>query len=1184
MIGGRESERKSGSVFKVAESQKEAVMKMNAVRAAFLLAVVAAVPLAAQSDTAEITGRIVDASGAVVPAVGVVVRNEDTGVKREISASDTGIYIVPLLHPGHYSIAVQKPGFRPITRTGIELQTDQVARVDFVMEVGSVSESVTVTAEVPLLAQDTSSLGQVVDNSKIQSIPLNGRDPFRLVQLTPGVAASPGANGQFGDVPVNTNQDSDFSINGGQKHNTEVYVDGIPTTAGLFNSITVVPTVDSSQEFKVESNNLSAEWGRFSGGILNVSTKSGTNEVHGTLFEYLRNSATDANDFFNNQAGKPKPPFRMNQFGVAGGGPVWLHKLYDGRNKTFFFGDYQGTRWSQGAVYTNTVPTDLQKQGDFSQTFNQQRQLVTVYDPASTGPDPAHPGQSVRTPFPGNKIPSTRFDPVAARIITYYPEPNTIGNAITNANNFVSNAPAVVNEDQFSARLDENFSERYRMFARVGVNNTALTQPNYFHNIASPDSGAVGSTLFHYRTFAFGHTVTLSPRTVLDIRYGFSRWFQDRKTLSYGFDQTTLGMPAQTVAQFQIPVFPALTVSGYAGTAGNSLYHNGNDNHSLSGSVSSNIGNHALKAGGEVRLRRINLVVISSGAGSYTFNTSFTAGPNPNQVASNTGNSMASLLLGTAASGNVTASAGVALQNYYYAGYAEDNIRVGSRLTLNLGLRYETESPYTDRHNELVWFDSSLHSPAANSQFPNLTGGLRFSGVNGQPRTVYAWDMNNFSPRIGLAWQVMSKTVFRAGFGGTYAPLETSTSNTGAFATAGFSATTAFVGSLDGITPFNYLHNPFPSGLVKPTGSSLGAATYLGQSFAAYDPNPHTPYALQWNADLQRALPGNLLIDIAYSANRGIHLAQPRDLDAQPPQNLVLGTALQSLVPNPFAGIITTGSLAQPNVARQQLLLPFPQFTDVSLMNSTSGNSIYHSLQLKAEKRLSKGVSFLVAYTAGKMISDCNSSLAGFSNSVPNTKVQNWYNLRAERSLSEFDVAQALAVTYVIDLPFGPGRRLAGNWHGALARIIEKWQLAGATSYRGGFPLNLTTTVAGGGNRPNSTGRSAQLSGGRSTQQQIAEWFDVTAFTQPAPFTFGNVSRTLPDVRGPNLLNFDAALIKSVRIAERWRVMFRSEFFNLLNTPKFWLPNTTFNSVQFGQVSSSAGLPRVLQFSLKVQF
>ncbi len=1140
-------------------------------------------PLLAQSATAGITGTVADASGGAVPGVAVVVRNEDTGVKRETSSNATGTYSAPLLQPGRYSVQVQKQGFRPLTRTGIVLQVDQVARIDLVMEVGSVAENLTVTAEAPLLAEDTSSLGQVVDDSKIQSIPLNGRSPFRLVQLTPSVVSTPAANGQFGDVPVNTNQDSDFSINGGQKHSSEVYVDGIPTTAGLFSSVTAIPSVDATEEFKVESNNLSAEWGRFSGGVINVLTKSGTNQVHGSLFEFLRNSATDANDFFNNLAGKPKPPFRMNQFGFAAGAPVELGKLYDGRNKTFVFGDYQGTRWTKGAVYTDTVPTDLQKQGNFSQTFNQNKQLITIYDPSTTGPDPAHPGQSVRAPFPGNQIPRSRFDPVAAKIITYYPEPNAPGNSITNANNFVSNAPTVVNEDEFSVRMDHNVNDNYRMFGRFTFNDTNLLQPNYFGNVASGGNGAVGPTLFHYRTFAFGHTVTLNPRTLLDIRYGFARWYQDRKTLSYGFDQTTLGMPAQTVAQYQIPVFPALTVNGYAPMGGNSFYHNGNDTHSLNGSISSTIGNHSLKVGAEIRLRRINLINIAGGAGAYTFNTSFTAGPNPNQVSSNTGNGLASLLLGVG-TGSQTTSAGVALQDWYVAGYVQDSYRLSPKLTLNLGLRYETETPYTERHNELVWFDSALTSPAANSAYPNLTGGLRFSGVNGQSRYVYNWDTNNVSPRAGLAWQFLPKTVFRAGFGMFYAPLEVSSSNTGAFATAGYSSTTSFVGSLDGITPFNYLSNPFPNGLVKPTGSSLGAATYLGQSISVWDPNAHTPYAMQWNGDLQQALPHGFLIDAAYSANRGVKLAQQRDLDALPPQDLALGTGLQALVPNPFAGKIPSGTLAQPTVSRQQLLLPFPQFTDVSLMNSTSGNSVYHSLQVKAEKRMSKGSNFLLAYTFGKNISDVNSSLASFGSIGNATKVQNWYNLQAERSLSEFDVAQALVLSYVVELPFGPGQAIGKNSHGVVARLLEKWELAGSATYHSGFPLVLTTTVAGGGNRPNSVGRSADITQSRSTQQQVSEWFDVTAFTQPAPFTFGNVSRTLPDVRGPSLVNLDAALIKNIRVTERWRVMFRSEFFNVLNNTNFWLPNTALNSVQFGQISQSSGQPRVLQFSLKVLF
>lgn len=338
----------------------------------------------AQSTTAQITGRITDPSDAVVPGAAVTVVNVDTGIKRETKSNELGNYAVPLLLPGTYRITVRKEGFWPKTQSGIELQVNQTARVDFVLELGAVTEAVEISTAAPLLAQETSSLGQVVDHTKIISLPLNGRSPFRLVQLTPGVVSTPAASGQFGDVPVNTNQDSDFTINGGQFHHAEVMIDGVPATAGFNDSITTIPSVEATQEFKVESNNLSAEWGRFSGGVVNVSSRSGTNELHGVLYEYLRNSAVDANEFFNNRAGMDKPPFRMNQFGFATGGPVWLGRLYSGRDRTFFFADYQGTRWRRGEVFITTVPTVLEKDGNFTQSFDQTRRMIQIYDPVTT--------------------------------------------------------------------------------------------------------------------------------------------------------------------------------------------------------------------------------------------------------------------------------------------------------------------------------------------------------------------------------------------------------------------------------------------------------------------------------------------------------------------------------------------------------------------------------------------------------------------------------------------------------------------------------------------------------------------------------------------------------------------------------------------------------------------------------
>ena len=416
--------------------------------------------LAAFSQTAQITGRVTDASEAVVPGVDITVTNAATSVAIKTVTNASGIFAIPLLPIGTYRVEVQKAGFRPVTRDGVTLAVDQVARLDFVLQVGQMTQAVEVTAAAPILQQDSSALGQVVDTSKIANIPLNGRSPFRLVQLTPGVLSTPAANGQFGDLAVNTTWDSNFSINGGRFQSNEVQIDGVPSTAGFFNQITTIPTVEATQEFKVQSNGLSAEWGRSGGGVVNVSTRGGTNEFHGALFEFLRNSKFDANEFFNKRSGRPIPPFRMNQFGGSVGGPVRP-------NKTFFFADYQGSRWRRGDVFFATLPTALERAGDFSRTLNNRGEMVAVYDPLTTKADPARAGQYIRTPFAGNVIPANRIEPISRKLIEYFPQPNTAGDQFTGFNNFVSNASRKVDQNQFSGRLDHNFSERHRIFGRV---------------------------------------------------------------------------------------------------------------------------------------------------------------------------------------------------------------------------------------------------------------------------------------------------------------------------------------------------------------------------------------------------------------------------------------------------------------------------------------------------------------------------------------------------------------------------------------------------------------------------------------------------------------------------------------------------------------------------------------------
>ena len=503
-----------------------------------------------------------------------------------------------------------------------------------------------------------------------------------------------------------------------------------------------------------------------------------------------------------------------------------------------------------------------------------------------------------------------------------------------------------------------------------------MTQPDVFANVATPGAGSVGTTPFRQHTFALDDTLTLTPTAILDIRYGFARWYQLRTTRSYGFDQRQLGIADSLVRQFQIPVFPAITIDQYSNLGGQSYLNNGNDTHSLLPSLTWIAGKHTLKAGGDMRLRRINYFDLDGGGGSYAFNRVYTRGPNPNQFYENAGNGMASLLLGTPASGSVPMQAGSSLQNWYYSGYIQDDIRLTSKLTLNVGVRYETESPYTERRNSMAWFDSAASSPARNPQFPNLTGALTFA--NSGARRVFAWDKNNIAPRAGLAYTLSSRTVIRAGAGLFYAPLEISNNAVGFIPNLGYSSSTPLVASVDGgLTPFRTLANLYPEGLNQPTRDTLGAKTYQGQGLTVWDRAPITPTVWQWNFDVQQQIARDLVFDVAYAGSKGTHLAyRNREINALDPKYLAMGTGLLTQVNNPFYGLIDTGALAQPRVVQRSLLLPNPQYTSVQIINSTSANSTYHSLQLKLEKRFSSDISFLVAFTGAKLLADGNSQMA----------------------------------------------------------------------------------------------------------------------------------------------------------------------------------------------------------------
>ena len=595
-------------------------------------------PLRAQVLTAQLNGRVTDSQGAAIPGATVTVSDPARGFTVSVSTDTNGDYVVPLLQPAdHYVIAVKRTGFRETVQKDVSLQVAQTAKIDLALQVGEVSDSVTVTGAPPLLDTQTSSIGQVITGQTVEDLPLNGRSTFRLIALTPGVTFNRSAYGQFGDVAVNSTFDTNFSINGGRAQSNEILIDGVPSSAGFFDQITTLPTVDDTQEFKVESNNLSAQYGRYAGGVINVSTKSGNDAFHGDVYEFLRNSAFDANDWFTKHAGLPIPAFKMNQFGGTLGGPVILPKLYNGHNRTFFFLDYQGTRRIKGVPYNALVPTDLQRQGIFGSN--------PIYNPFNTTTSPT--GVKTRQQFSSNgvlnTIPANMIDPVAAAIQKFFPEPNAIGNS---AYNFTSSAPIRLSQDVFSTRIDQNVTQKYHLFGRYAYSNTPLTQPNAYGNVADSE-GAVGTTTLRNQSFALDNIYTLTPSLLLSVNYGFARWYQIRQTLSYGFDITSLGFPAALANAIGIKMFPTVLIGGgYAGTNNQSFLNNGNDSHSLLASLTKLAGRHTIVAGVDGRLHRINFFNVLASTGTYNFAIAQTQGPNAAVAATNDGKRLCQLSAG----------------------------------------------------------------------------------------------------------------------------------------------------------------------------------------------------------------------------------------------------------------------------------------------------------------------------------------------------------------------------------------------------------------------------------------------------------------------------------------------------------------------------------------------------------
>ncbi|MBI2688781.1 MAG: TonB-dependent receptor [Acidobacteria bacterium] len=1134
-------------------------------RRLYLLALVATL-LSAQDFRSTLQGTVSDPTQASVANAAITLRNVDTGQNRTTTTDAEGFYIFQFLPPGNYELTIKSTGFRTSVEKGITLALTQTLRQDVSLQLGDTAETVNVVAGVAVIETDTTSLGTAIRSEVRDNLPLKGRSSLFMFTLTPGVV-----NNRYGEDtrPNDTITNILFSANGAPVAATDVFVDGAANTVNVNRGVNIsqwVPAVDSIAEFKLEMGTLSAEYGRSGGSVTNMVIKSGTNSLHGTAYHFFRNSVLDANLFFARGQGRPLAAFSANTYGFALGGPVWFPKLYDGRNKTFWFTSFEGAREGNGQDNTLTVPTAKMRTGDFSEVAQ------PIYDPFSVA---MVNGAPTRTPFTGNIIPATRQDPVAQKIMPFWPTPNRASASPTQpwVSNYGFSGKWPRNYDMFVAKFDHRFNNAWNTFFRVNKGKGLLIFPNDFNGIATQGRNVVTRPNLG---FSWGNTFLLSSSTTFDVRLGYARGMEDNVPWSDGFDLASLGFSPQFIALTQRAAFPTIGITGFTGLANSPLIKDVGHTYVLQSNISHQRGKHVFKTGADLRLLYGNFFRNTSPSGTFSYSNSWSNGPNALTPAGNTGFPMASFLMGLGG-GSLDNNTGVSIINKYYGFFFQDDYRVTSKLTLNMGLRYEYETPRTERYNRATrGFDFAAASPIKPAGL-TPTGGLLYAGVNNLDRGIYTPDTNNIAPRFGFAFTPFAKTVFRGGYAIHYMPV------VGSVDPVGYSTTTSVVASLDGFTPRDRLSSPFPSGLAAATGNSLGLATLAGQNISFVNPGDVTPLLHTWNFNIQREVFSKSLLQLGYVGSRGIHITSDpqvgisENINQVPAQYLSMGRALLDSVPNPFAGIIRVGQLSGATVQRQQLLRPYPQFLNITRNLPTFGNTVYHSFQAKFEQRLWHGLTTIVSYTLSKNIGDIG-------------PYQNYYNRQVERAVTTFDVPHRLTVTTSWDMPVGKGRKYFGNASKAVDLMIGQWNMATFSTFQSGFPLsfgvnqNTLFLTGAGGQRPNVLSDPNAGIGGSITNRLNA-YFNTSVFAQPPDFTFGNVGSRVGWLRNPGMNNINLTLTKQFVITEKLKASLRASSFNLMNHPVFSGPNTTFGALgQFGRITAQANLSRQTELVLRLIF
>jgi hypothetical protein len=1195
-----------------------------------VLVVATSLSLHAQSTYGTVDGSVVDSSGAAVAGAQVTLTNVGTQEKRVQSTGNEGLYQFVNVGPGQYRLDVEKAGFKHFARTDVTVEINQDSHIDATLPVGQVTETVEVTAETPLLQVETSSLGQVVEQRKANELPLNGRNIFNLITISPAAVAQGGSGG----TPVGQNPFSwgNYQVGGSFGNQSAEYLDGQPLNIGYINLPIIIPTQDSVGEFKVQYNNLGPEFGKFSGGIMNFSTKSGTNTFHGEAYEFLRNKIFNSNDYFIKQsqllAGQSNDtaPYVQNQYGFNVGGPVI-------KDKVFFFTSWEQFRQRFGNPITTTIPTAAFEAGNFSSLLPS----VQLYDPYTV-----NQATGQRSPYPGNIIPAAEFSKAALALWNKYYAPVQSANNFS-VGNYVAATSAGGNNTQFVARGDVNITDKTRMFARFTYFGLLDLPTNPFNTGLCNDRCAED---YHTKALAIDFNHVFSPNVIGDLNISGSRFIYLRAPLLAGYDLTALGWPASYNSEvpsiMRTPPTPAFPFPGDVGKSqGNSAIGDHNTQYNVSPSLTIIRGKHTFQVGAQWELGLDNYYQTNIASGAFGFSGAWTANLAANPAA-NTGFPFADFLLGLAQGGpasfvNQTEGAAqvpaqTAGRQTYRGFYGADTWHATPKWTFNLGLRYELPGTWNDRYNRLSYwspnvtnstvtgcgtsFDSTTGTPVGIAGSPCIGDAqLVGNGVN-TSRNNLPLDKKEFSPRLGFAYSWDQKTVIRGGYGIFWIPNYISFGLNPDNDVVNL-ATTPFFATLNhGVTPSATLdqsnctlagqsfatfscntQGPFgTAGILPPPGrTSYPAQTPNLSSFVASngDPtlapytNPKYGYVQQFNLDIQRQLGAGFFADVAYAGAHGVHLQQYSTNINQIPDSYIAQAAAQFAagqpitIDTPITNTLSTpnATLSTPTILAGQLLRPYPQYTGLSLAGYGCCGSTYNSLQATVTRRFGGGGTLLVAYTNSKLLSNTDtltSWLEGSGETGGVGQVQDYNNLNGERSLSSQDVSQRLVISYVLDLPFGHGKTWLANATGVEDKLVSGWGVDGITTFQRGFPLKITwagpsTPLENAGFGISNIRPDVVPGCSKGGSRSLTEFFNVDCFAAPPAWGYGTEARVDSSLRAPGINNFDWAIFKRTTIAERFGLEFRTEFFNLFNHPQFGVPGTGFNGTYTGAGNNGFG-------------